>query len=135
MLFLDAVYFICCNFYKKREKDAFKINGVILLTLLLGLNVMIVLLLTADSRILEHSTVYTFRYYIVGACLLIPIPLLHFRYFRITNYDKIDEIFNHMTDRRKMLYYILSFLYIALSILTALGYVIYRGGIVSGWWS
>lgn len=43
MIFFDAVYYLCCHFYKKREKDTFKGSGIILMTVALLLNFLLII--------------------------------------------------------------------------------------------
>ncbi len=39
MILLDFVYFICCSFYRKSEKDTFKSSGLVLMALPILMNV------------------------------------------------------------------------------------------------
>jgi hypothetical protein len=136
MKFLDLAYMACCDFYKKRERGIFRTSGLLMLTLVFSLNVL--LFLFAFTRFLPefltlHST-YKFRYHIAGACLIVFVPFLYLRYFRITNYDEIRHKFDQMNDSKRSYYYIGATFYIILSIALTIGYVIYIGGIKSGWW-
>lgn len=133
MMFLDCMYVICCNFYKKREKDIFKISGLLLLTLVFMLNVQLISFILSDFNLITGS-LYDYRYYIVGSSYVIFFTILYIRYFRATNYEEVNNKFYKLDNSRRNLYYTSSVLYVILSFVSTLGYAFYQGGIVSGWW-
>lgn len=129
MFFLDCVYLICCNFYRKREKDIFKVTGLLLLTLILMLNISFVLFLAEDYSVLDFE-LYPNRALIVISLMLVLIPILYFRFFKVTNYDEINNRFFRMNLSKRQLYHVSAVMYIFLSIVSCFGYAIYIGEFV-----
>lgn len=132
-MFLDCMYIICCNFYRKREADIFKISGLILLILVFLLNSVLVLYFGSgykwtDEDIYEHKD-----YISIGFFAIIGL-ILYLRYFHITSYDEVNNKFYKLDIPVRNKYYIAALLYIILSILSTTGYVLYRGGAINGWW-
>lgn len=125
-VFLDFVYLICCNFYEKREKDVFKINGLLLLALILLLNISLLLFLMENYSIIDFE-VYSYRYLIIISLMLVLIPILYFRFFKVTSYDEINNRFFLMNLSKRQLYHVSAVMYIFLSIVSCLGYAIYHG--------
>jgi|GEM_PF-1730191 len=129
MFFLDCVYLICCNFYRKREKDIFKVTGLLLLTLILMLNISFVLFLAEDYSVLDFE-LYPNRALIVISLMLVLIPILYFRFFKVTNYDEINNRFFRMNLSKRQFYHVSAVMYIFLSIVSCFGYAIYIGEFV-----
>lgn len=130
------MYVLCCNFYKKREKDIFKISGLILLTTLLLLNIIFLTFALTEffPKKFEADYFYNKRYYIVLGGIALFLIIFYFRYFKITNYDEIVNKIYELNLKKRSLYWISALLYIILSVGTFFTYVIYKGGIKSGWW-
>lgn len=131
MIFLDCMYVVCCNFYRKREKEIFRISGLILLTTMLMCNIALILfiLMTLELFIwlLNES-----KYFLFGRFFLL-IIFLYLRYFKFTNYEEVNNRL-YRIDRNKMnLYYAISILYIISSFASMIGYAFYKGGQVNGW--
>jgi hypothetical protein len=135
MMLLDTLYLLCSNFYKRREKNSFRVSGVILLTGVFVSNVMFISFMVSDfnPEMLSSSSAYKSRYFIVGASMLVFIVLFYFRYFRITNYDKVYSRFDSLTDRTKTIIYTLSVIYVALSFGAMFGYAFYSAWLISNW--
>lgn len=114
----------------------FKGSGLILLAGMLMLNAILLTFVAAYFKVEHFATekLYNQRYYFVFLCLILFLTGLYIRYFRITNYDEINNKLNRLSGFRQKMYYVLGFIYILLSILSTLGYAFYKGGIVSGWW-
>jgi hypothetical protein len=134
MLFLDAMYILCCDFYKKREMDIFKISGLILLALVFLLNITLISFLLPKyfPAIFEDDYLYDRRYYIVflsDAALLI---MLYFRYFKLTSYDEVVSKMYSLKPGKRNGYSIAALFYILLSIGLPLTYAFYKGGIKNG---
>jgi hypothetical protein len=135
MLFLDTLYLLCSNFYKKREKDSFKISGLILLTAVFGCNIIFITFMRSHFRpaILNITLIYKLRYHIVGISIALLIVFFYIRYFRITNYDQVYNRFYLLNDSRRAIWYALAILYIVLSFGTMLGYSFYKAWLLSNW--
>lgn len=132
-MFLDCMYVACCNFYKKREKDIFKISGLLLLLLIFIIHILFIAYFSSNMGFINWSP-YKYRVYLIGGNFLFTLPLLCLRYFKVTNYEEInDKLFKK--DRKEMnMYLLFASIYIIISIVGALGYVLYKGGQVNGWW-
>jgi len=133
MLFFDCTYIVCCNFYKKREKDIFKVSGLILMSLLLTLNITFIFFIIEDLRLIELSS-FQLKLFLILLLFLIIMPLLYLRYFRFTNYNEINNSLYHKYSNIRPKIYVLSIVYTLTSILSTIGYALYKGGIINGWW-
>lgn len=124
--FLDFLFFVCCSFYKRREKNDFRISGLILLSTVFELNVVLVTLVLSSRcrELFTISTVYASRYYIVGACILVFVSVLYIRYFRITSYDEVDDRIQRMSDTKKYFFGLLAILYVVASFIVTISYAI-----------
>jgi hypothetical protein len=133
--FLDMLYFLCCNFYKKREKDIFRVSGMILLTAVFGANVMFIFFMVShfNSEALSTDDIYKSRYYIVGISMLIFMVLLYIRYFRITTYDEVYNRYHALIEEKRKTIHVLAFLYIVFSFAAMFGYAFYRAWLLSNW--
>jgi len=129
MFFLDCVYLICCNFYRKKEKDIFKVSGLVLLALIFMLNISLLFFLMENYSIIDFE-VYSYRYLIIISLMLILIPILYLRFFKVTSYDEINNRFFLMNLSKRQLYHVSAVLYIFLSIVSCFGYAIYHGEFV-----
>lgn len=120
--FLDALYLVCSDFYKKREREIYKISGMLLLTSVLLFNLISVSIVLSDNRIgfLKQSAVHSMRYYVVFLGMLVTISLLYLRYFRLTNYDEVSEKFKSMSNPVKSIYYLGAVAYVVSSFLAGL---------------
>jgi hypothetical protein len=127
-MFLDIIYLVCCNFYKQRERDIFKVSGLILIAGVINANISTILFILSDSRlgIMSFSYIYSLRYYLVFSGLVLSMGLFYLRYFRITNYEEIKQRFDSMTETSRVLYYvgasfytIASFIFVLASALNA----------------
>lgn len=120
--FLDALYLVCSDFYKKRERDIYKISGMLLLTCVLLFNLISISFVLSDKRIgfLKQSAVYSMRYHVVFLGISIIISLLYLRYFRLTNYDEVSEKFLSMSNPVKSIYYLGAVAYVVSSFLVGL---------------
>lgn len=133
MLFLDYIYKICCDFYKKRERDIFKISGLILQAVIFLLNIQLISFLLEEFNIIK-GLVHDYRYYIVGFSFPFLLLILYIRYFRITNYDEINNKFYSLSSSKRKFTYICSLLYVLISFISTIGIVFYKGGHINGWW-
>lgn len=123
---LDILYMVCCDFYRRREPDDFKYSGIILLTVVILLNLFFIGLLWDDFinksfiPLLEEKSsrwlLIIGSYIFCGVCLLI-------RYVKITSYAEIKEYFNTYSINKRRLHYVISVIYILISIVSTLGYV------------
>jgi len=113
MLFLDITYLLCCNFYKKREGDIYKILGMILLSGVFLFNTFFLGLLI--SRQLDSDTQlqwYKYRIIVVLGSLLFFGFLFYLRYFKITTYDQVYDRYHALSDSKRKTYHIVAFIYI-----------------------
>jgi|688.fasta_scaffold1905979_1 hypothetical protein len=119
MMFLDIVYLVCSNFYKQREKDIFKISGLILLVGVINANFSTALFILSDSRlgIINFQDIYSIRYYLVFAGLVLSITIFYLRYFKVTNYEEIQQKFYSMEEIRRTVYYVGASIYIITSLI------------------
>jgi hypothetical protein len=127
------MYIICCGFYKKREKDLFKISGLILLTVVFMLNVQLISFIVEELNLVDVS-IYDYKYYIIGGVFVFVLPILYIRYFKVTSYEEVNNSFHALNNFNKRKNYVFSVLYIVISFASTLGYAFYKGGHVSGWW-
>ena len=136
MLFIDAMYILCCNFYKKREANIFKVSGLILLGFVFLTNTMLIgyMLPSVFSKRFEIDYVYNNGYYIIFGSEFLFLIVLYLRYFKITNYDEVVNKMYSLTPTKRNIYSITALVYILISIGLFITYVIYKGGIKSGWW-
>lgn len=132
-MFLDCMYIICCNFYRKREPDMFKGSGLILLVGIFGLNLMLISHLGSGYKWTDKD-LYDYREYIAIGFTAPLAFIFYIRYFRVTNYDEVNNKFFKLNSAVRNRYHIAALFYIILSILSTLGYVIYNGGAGNGWW-
>jgi|LakMenEpi03Aug12_release.lakeMendotaPanAssembly.Ray.scaffolds.fasta_scaffold1021359_2 hypothetical protein len=135
-MFLDTLYIICCDFYKKREKEIFKTSGLLLLTLIFGLNIMLVTFIVSDFKpeLLSDLALFKYRYFTVGAFMVVVVSLLYIRFFRITDYDSINDRLNKLDASERNRHYTIGLVYIILSVVSSIGYIVYKGGMINGWW-
>jgi hypothetical protein len=129
MIFLDALYIACCNFYRKREKGMFKMSGLILLTATFEFNVVLATLILPKyySQALSVAMIYKSRYYIVALSFIFFVSILYFRYFRITSYEEASYKLLSLTEGRRRAYYFLSGLYVVASFLVPIALAIAIG--------
>ena len=126
--FLDALYVTCCNFYKRREPNMYRISGLILLATVFGCNVVFVtLILPYYYEDVSSIQIYRFRYYIVITTMAILLGSLYIRYFKVTNYEDVKFNLDSIHAPYRNILYLLSVLYIILSFITMLGYAVYLG--------
>ena len=125
MNFIDLLYLTCSNFYMKREKDMFKINGLILLVGVFLSNLIMVSLLI-DNLVFEQydAKVYDYRYYIVVSIMIILGLTFYTRYFKVTNYDELANKFESMTNKTKIIARISTIVYIFSSFSVTLFYAL-----------
>jgi hypothetical protein len=102
----------------------FKISGLILLAGVFEFNVILTTMLAAEGGLTKDSIAYQYRYFVVGGCLLVFLPLLYLRFFRIKSYDQVNDEFNMMSDRKRKMLYVLSVLYVLVSVIGLFGYAI-----------
>jgi len=133
MIFLDFLYIVCCDYYKKNEPDLFKFSGLLLLTLVFLLNVILCSILLYDFKIIDHDP-YKYRYYWIGINSLVIFLFLYLRYYKVINYEDVNNKSFSLSEGRRNRYYRLAILYILLSICSTFGVAIYNGGKVNGWW-
>lgn len=133
MMFLDFLYLVCCDFYKKREADMFKFSGVILVTLVFTFNIMFVSLVLYNGGIMDQNP-YDYRYQMVLFCVLPTFLLLLLRYFYVTNYHLVNNKSYLLGERRRGSVYLAAVCYVILSIVSVLATIFYLGGRVNGWW-
>ena len=133
-MFLDCMYIICCDFYRKREADMFKISGLILLVAVFMLNFLLLAILGSGLK-WTLDDIYNYRLYIVTGFVALVGFIFYIRYFHITSYDEVNNKFYKLNITIRNRYYIAALCYIILSILSTIGYAIYRGGAINGWWS
>jgi len=125
---------VCCDFYKKREKEIFKISGAILLTCVFNANIFFLLTLLSDHQKLggiTGSDLYHLRYYIVVGCMLLFFALFYFRYFAVTNYDELKVKFDAMNERKKIISVSASVIYIVSSFILA---ILFAANSYYKWW-
>lgn len=133
MIFLDFLYLVCCDYYRKNEPDLFKFSGLILLSTVFFLNIIFLSIVLSDIVISEHNF-YKYRYYWAWISFLGILLVLYIRYYKMTNYEKVNNKSFSLSESRRNLYYRFSVLYILLSICSTVGIAIYNGGRVKGWW-
>jgi len=136
MLFLDCLYILCADFYRKREKDLFKVSGLILLAAVLLMNMLFISYLFYQINIehiqkdfIEGATLIG-----IGGYLVILLPILYLRYFKFTSYEEINNRLYKLTEEKRSLYKLAGIFYIVISFISTLGYAFYKGGAVNGWW-
>ncbi len=136
MLFLDCLYILCADYYKKREKNIFKVSGLILLAAVLLMNLLLISYLIYQINIenIRGDFIEGITLISIGGYLLLLLPLLYLRYFKFTSYDEVNAKLYQLSEEKRFMYRLLSSLYIILSFLSTLGYAFYKGGIVRGWW-
>jgi magnesium-transporting ATPase (P-type) len=98
----------------------FKVSGLILLLMLIGLNILSVQIFFQSVPIIPHLK--RNKYFIVIVCFAIILPVLYFRYFQVTNYDEVKDRLYSSSHRK--LYVTLGLIYIGLSLIFSLGYII-----------
>lgn len=125
MLFFDVAYILCCNFYKKREANIFKISGLILLSFVFLTDMMLVTFMLTEffSETFGSDYFYTRRYYIDLGAIPVFLFILYLRYFKITNYDEVVKKMYSLTPNKRNTYCIIALVYIVLSIGSLLIYV------------
>lgn len=133
MIFLDFLYLVCCDYYKKNEPDLFKFSGLILLSTVFLLNIVFLSIVLSDVVISEHN-LHKYRYYWVWTSVFVLLLLLYIQYYKMTNYEDVNNKSFLLSESRRNIYYRLAVLYILLSILSTFGVAIYNGGKVKGWW-
>lgn len=127
--FLDMIYFVSCNLYKRRETNTFKGSGLILFTTALIMNVGLILMIMSHSGIsINYVWVHEKRYYIGLIGMLFLGSLLYFRFSRITDYDEIYNKINTLNPRVKLSYRIGASLYLLLSFISTIVYAIWTRG-------
>jgi hypothetical protein len=136
MRFIDTLYFVCSQFYKKRESDSFKVSGLILLIGVFTLNTLLLTYLFVNSRFvsINMKDIYLNRHCLVFVFMALFGMLTHIRYFRITNFEEIRDWLYSIHEVKRNLYYSLALIYVILSFISFLSYVFYKGGAVKGWW-
>lgn len=120
MILFDTIYVLCCDFYKRREKNIFKTSGLILLLLLIGLNILSIQIFLPSISFIPNLKEN--KYFTVIFCFVIVLPLIYFRYFQVTNYDEVKDRLDSSIHRK--LYVILGLIYIGLSLIFSIGYII-----------
>jgi hypothetical protein len=134
MMFFDTLYIVCCDFYKNREKDIFKISGAILLTCVFNANIFLVLTLLSNNKKLGAITVsdlYHLRYYIVIGGMFLFFVLFYLRYFVVTNYDELKVKFDAMDERKKIISIGAAVIYIPSSFILA---ILFAANTYYKWW-
>jgi uncharacterized membrane protein len=126
-MFIDAIYYVSCNFYKKREADIFKVSGLVLLSTAVMTNVLLILMMMGKYWSgFEFSKTYEYRYFIVGGVLIMMITLFYFRFFKRTNYDEIDVRIKSIKPATKAFYQVLGTAYLLLSFISAFAFAIIK---------
>lgn len=135
MLFIDFLYLVCCQFYKKREKDSYKSSGLILLAGVFFFNGLgLIFIFSYGLKILSSNQSYMWEVIAAVTYLVIILPLLYFRYYRKTSYDAILVKANSLSEKTKAFFYLTSLVYVLFSYAAVVAYAFYRGGMVNGWW-
>ena len=136
MKFLDTLYLLCCNLYKRNDKSIFKESGLILLAGVGMLNIILITFVAADlhTKNVTIDKLFNVRYYIVLFSILLLLVILYIRYFIITSYEEVSLIFYRLSHTEKNVYLIIGSIYLILSCLSTIGYAFYKGGHVNGWW-
>lgn len=125
---IDIPYKVCCDFYKKKETDIFKISGIFLLCLAIEMNFLFLLLYSSENyNWFERNEIYEYRYLLVILSGILFFSLLYIRYFKVINYEIINKQFHKMSNMKQGVYYLLSLSYIILSIFMTVGYAIFLG--------
>ncbi len=129
MIVLDSVYYICCLFYKNREKETFKASGLILMVGSVLMNVMLILvLLMTKYAIIEFMLKSRLNQLLIvfGISLIIGIPL-YIRYFRHMPFEKIDQIILALSKTKKIILSMIAIIYLIYSYFFIISYGIYLG--------
>jgi hypothetical protein len=134
MIFLDFLYLVCCDYYKKNEPDLFKIKGVILLETVFLLNILLLSFVLSGDVTPEH-VLYKYRYHWICTTFLVILLLLYIRYFKVTNYEIVNNKSFSFSEKGRNRYYRLAVLYIIFSFCSTLVTAFYLGGRVKGWWN
>ncbi|GAA4302749.1 hypothetical protein [Nibribacter koreensis] len=133
---LDCVYLISCDFYKSREADSFKAIGAVMMGALFLFNLLLLVFVFEPyytSRWGENF-IYAAALYSTALYVLVLMPALYVRYFRVTNYEAVLRKLQEMAEGKKILYLVLAHGYAVSSVLMFFTYVFYKGGQVNGWW-
>jgi Na+/proline symporter len=135
IMFLDILYVVCCNFYKKREKNSFEISGLILLTGVFCSNVLFVFFIVSQSNqeLFNYQKLFSLRYYIIGLSIILFMSLLFIRYFRFTDYNYVFSKIESLNESKKSVLYIGAILYVFISLGAILAYALYRAWLLSNW--
>jgi hypothetical protein len=125
---IDLPYLICCDFYKKREPDIFKLNGIILLTLVFMLDSFLVYMFLLENNGSLKITFFGNGLYFMLVVVLLLMPTFYIRYSKYMTYEKIDSKLKSMDRRIGVFYYLLSVCFVILSVTVPIIYVIIYGG-------
>lgn len=131
MLFygLDMLYMVCCDFYRRRERNTFKYSGMILLAAIFAFNLLFLGILwddTSGSEIMKLMEDKLVRVIVLLGLLILFGTTLLLRYTRITNYEEIKNHFNSQSLNKRRIHYLISASYALLSIFVFIGYVVIK---------
>lgn len=132
MIVLDSIYYICCLFYKNREKETFKGSGLILMVGSVLMNVMLIVVLLHSSMtkyaIIEFMIKSRLNQLLIafGISLIIGMPL-YIRYFRHMPFEKIDQIILALSKTKKIILSMIAIIYLIYSYFFIISYGIYLG--------
>jgi predicted cation transporter len=114
----------------------FKISGGLLLAAVLMLNALLAAFLYSDT--LPDDTRGYFidgiGLIIIFVCIVVILPLLYYRYGKRHSYDDLLHKMQKMGLRTQTLYYSGALVYLISSVVSTIGYALYRGGGINGWW-
>jgi len=135
-MFLDCLYLVCCNLYKKKEPESFKVSGVIILAGAFMLNVLLLSIIIEEniSPLKKATQVYEWRYFLIPIPAFIFISILYYRYFKVTSYENVHNKISSSRSIKHQVSYFLAILYLILSYAGFIFFVAFEGGKVNGWW-
>ena len=124
---IEYIYFSCCNIYLGKEHD-YRVGGIMLLSLTLVLNalyiVTIVPVLYTIEKATERHLFDIAPFVIIAFHVLIILPVLFFRYFKVTNYEEICKRNHGMSSKKKNTYNIIYYMYMIISF-SSIGFVLF----------
>lgn len=127
-LFLDTIYFACCNFFKRREPHMFKASGLILIATVFMCNSLLILFLIQENSLgFNNKGLYEMRYYTVSSFIILFTCLFYIRYYRLTNYEIVYNRIHSLGIIRKNTLYFFAIIYIIASFISCIGYAIWVG--------
>lgn len=134
MLFLlDCIYYLCCNFYKGREKYTFKDSGIVLLGSSLLMNVIYIFDLLGELGFYPdfYIKIYSLSKLEMLIILIIVFAIVGFpvcyRYTKITSYDTISRKISKSKSILTNICLLISLIYLLHSFFHIICYFIYMG--------